>query len=43
MLKLMGFVPYHPDVCAVKRLEPCTPDDDFGMQHARTILQFMNE
>ena len=43
VLKLMGFVPYHPDVCAVKRLEPCTPDDDLGMQHAQKILQFMNE
>ncbi|KAL3163252.1 hypothetical protein ABBQ32_009651 [Trebouxia sp. C0010 RCD-2024] len=43
VLKLMGFVPYHPDVCAVKRLEPCTPDDNKGMQHAKRVLQLMNE
>ena len=43
VLKLMGFVPYHPDVCAVKRLGPCTPDNSKGMQHANKILQLMNE
>lgn len=43
VMKLMGFVPYHPDVCAVKRVEPCTPDDNLALQHARQILQFMNE
>ncbi|DBA85333.1 TPA: hypothetical protein ACH3X2_006021 [Trebouxia sp. C0005] len=43
VIKLMGFAAAHPQVCAVKHLDPCCLPSDPRRQHAVALLQHINE
>ena len=43
IMKLIGFLAAHPDVCLVKHLDPCCPPEHPQRQECLPILQYMNE